>query len=1306
VGADLEAVRVHQGDRAEALASRLGARAVTRDNHIFLGRHQRRDDARLIAHEATHVVQRGTALGPGAPVVPRVNAVPLVQRQEDPGAAGTTDPTAQSFGFGEDEMESRLAATPPEGADASAPTVEVDPSTESTLNDVENEAGEEGAEGAEGAEAEGAEGEREGKGERGRSRGRGEGGVGGGEGAAPVPETPGPAAEFEGLVGADVAAYLEGNLSDERLAALDPRTQELLGAVDALGDRSITDPEAGALQGLTGEGLQPGAPTDLYAGEPAWLRTVAAIRDVTGQLGGIVGIIGLVATVSGFILSLLIPPVGAFLLTVGRFCDIAALVLDAISLVLGIILTGYNLYRLKNETNPDERRRLLGMVRQDAMGTVMSAVAVATAVAPGAGRALGRAGRRVSSGLRAASRSATVIGRGARALRVAGVSGRLALRAGRRGLRTAGRSVAGGFRRLSQSSSLLGRAARGVRVAGVSGRLALRTTRRAVGARATQILGWARGTAPVRWANRLGGQAEEWARLRLRGLAAGDSAIGRFYNRRLRGFHERNVMVARSISDPIERAYQQRLGRELVTELNALRQANPTWTAQQLDDALRARFGRERYGHAEVGTTRAGNIQFVRDDADFLRQIRETEFAEIQLIRDLHPNASAREMAEAANRSPFIKGRWTEEEMQAFASMHPSRRPTGELALRDAGGEALAVPKTGHHTIPASMAPQISQDPRFIQIVNDSRFYRDFIDRSYPGMTHIPEVRGYRVPGARPGRMRNAANRREVIEHMLDQGQIPGYTRADINYFMGRGLADDLVADGSTGIWRNRRSTGQTMFFNPHLGIGHEWNWSNDVARQVFNMDSRLGLNLRRELGDQFVAPLLRRSGHLAGDAASGDRSARDRSPNEQMLALIDRSIQARAVAQRAQAPAAQLPPLFEPLPREFTSGDGGADVALPGIAGSLDGPSSAPDMLDQPGSGDGMDGTDAALMDGFGPQEQTGVPMFMMGAGTMDESAAPGQSGPEPPPSPVPYSPLALVSIREQRTVIADAIAVVTEYIGETQEAEQHNRHAQEAAGTLKERNAEQGSFAQGQRDTVAKEQDKLTQASGAQENMAAENARASGDADRANSQAEGVQAEGQNVSVEPKPEEPKKKSWLERAWDATAGALWDRLIAPAVRAVRRKVSEVMQSVNDFIMRMINQALGLDEIEAELEGGGQDIQGREASLTETDTGLQETRDQAAQEEERNQQSMEQADANITESQTTREDAQALLADLTAHNEALSAEESAGQSYVVDVGARYQPFFEEQAGMGDEGANTSMPPAASEFEGANDTGFA
>src|SRR4051812_14310645 len=139
-------------------------------------------------------------------------------------------------------------------------------------------------------------------------------------GAADVTATPGaqtPSATFEASLSAQIAEYLNGNVSPERQERLGATTTQLLQAAETLGQRRITDPDLAGLRGLE-RAAQPGAPANVPP-EPLWVRTVSVIRDITGQLGGIVGIIGLAATVGGFILSLLIPPVGAFLLTVGRF---------------------------------------------------------------------------------------------------------------------------------------------------------------------------------------------------------------------------------------------------------------------------------------------------------------------------------------------------------------------------------------------------------------------------------------------------------------------------------------------------------------------------------------------------------------------------------------------------------------------------------------------------------------------------------------------------------------------------------------------------------------------------------------------------------------------------------------------------------------------------------------------------------------------------------------------------------------------------------------------------------------------------
>jgi hypothetical protein len=70
LGASLGQVRVHSGPAAEQAATRLQARAFTHRNQVFLGPRESHTDLRLMAHEATHVVQQAAAGAPGVQRLP------------------------------------------------------------------------------------------------------------------------------------------------------------------------------------------------------------------------------------------------------------------------------------------------------------------------------------------------------------------------------------------------------------------------------------------------------------------------------------------------------------------------------------------------------------------------------------------------------------------------------------------------------------------------------------------------------------------------------------------------------------------------------------------------------------------------------------------------------------------------------------------------------------------------------------------------------------------------------------------------------------------------------------------------------------------------------------------------------------------------------------------------------------------------------------------------------------------------------------------------------------------------------------
>ena len=61
LGVDLGHVKVHDDQAANVAALLMHAKAFTHQNHIYLGKGQSANDMRLMAHEATHVVQQGAA---------------------------------------------------------------------------------------------------------------------------------------------------------------------------------------------------------------------------------------------------------------------------------------------------------------------------------------------------------------------------------------------------------------------------------------------------------------------------------------------------------------------------------------------------------------------------------------------------------------------------------------------------------------------------------------------------------------------------------------------------------------------------------------------------------------------------------------------------------------------------------------------------------------------------------------------------------------------------------------------------------------------------------------------------------------------------------------------------------------------------------------------------------------------------------------------------------------------------------------------------------------------------------------------
>ncbi len=110
MGTGLSDVRIHNDSRAHEAANALNARAFTHQNDIWLGRGESQSDTRLMAHEATHVVQQTGSvhrqLVQRADAQPAAATAPAKTAGEGGGPTGNTktgllDPAAKTLTFDE-----------------------------------------------------------------------------------------------------------------------------------------------------------------------------------------------------------------------------------------------------------------------------------------------------------------------------------------------------------------------------------------------------------------------------------------------------------------------------------------------------------------------------------------------------------------------------------------------------------------------------------------------------------------------------------------------------------------------------------------------------------------------------------------------------------------------------------------------------------------------------------------------------------------------------------------------------------------------------------------------------------------------------------------------------------------------------------------------------------------------------------------------------------------------------------------------------------------------------------------------------
>ncbi|MCC6623748.1 MAG: hypothetical protein IT385_20990 [Deltaproteobacteria bacterium] len=113
-----------------------------------------------------------------------------------------------------------------------------------------------------------------------------------------------------------------------------------------------------------------------WTGQDAALDFMTRLNAALDSIGGAASKIGLAATIGGAILTLLVPPVGAFLLAVGRVCNAISLVCSAMRIVTSIVSTIMLAVKAAKEKDPLKRLEMMQEMKQNVQAGVMAGLDV------------------------------------------------------------------------------------------------------------------------------------------------------------------------------------------------------------------------------------------------------------------------------------------------------------------------------------------------------------------------------------------------------------------------------------------------------------------------------------------------------------------------------------------------------------------------------------------------------------------------------------------------------------------------------------------------------------------------------------------------------------------------------------------------------------------------------------------------------------------------------------------------------------------------------------------------------------------
>lgn len=100
------------------------------------------------------------------------------------------------------------------------------------------------------------------------------------------------------------------------------------------------------------------------------LSVLHKVGVVIGTVNGVLGKVSLIATGLGLILTLLIPPVGALLLSAARVANVISVILSGVQFVLGLVKAGLTAVRIAKEKDPLKRQMMANSMREDLTSAV------------------------------------------------------------------------------------------------------------------------------------------------------------------------------------------------------------------------------------------------------------------------------------------------------------------------------------------------------------------------------------------------------------------------------------------------------------------------------------------------------------------------------------------------------------------------------------------------------------------------------------------------------------------------------------------------------------------------------------------------------------------------------------------------------------------------------------------------------------------------------------------------------------------------------------------------------------------------